>query len=52
MKQMKKSDWEAKKKEFLVMQTKQKDNLVLVENTLEEIELFIDVVTKKIETFK
>ena len=45
---MKKSDWEAKRKEFLEMQKKQKANLVLCENTLREIEVFIEAVDRQI----
>ena len=45
-------DWKDKEKEFLEMQTKQKANLILVENTLEEIDLFLKTVRDKIKTFK
>ena len=49
---MKKSDWVAKEKEFLEMQKKQKENQVLVEKTLEEIDLFLHAIETKIKTFK
>ncbi len=34
------------------MQKKQKANLVLVENTLEEIDVFLETIRDKIKTFK
>jgi len=49
---MNKSDWQLKEKEFLEMRTKQEGHLVLVQNTLEEIEVFLEVVKAKIKTFK
>ncbi len=47
-----KKDWEDKEKEFLEMLNKQKGNLILVENTLEEIDVFLKTIREKIKTFK
>ncbi len=49
---MKLEDWKKKEKEFLEMQDKQKANLILVQNTLEEIDLFLTTIREKIRTFK
>ena len=49
---MLKSDWKVKEKEFLDMQKKQRENLGLVENTLEELDFFLLAIKAKIKTFK
>ena len=49
---MNKKDWSIKESEFMDMQKKQKANLVLVENTLEEIDVFLETIRDKIKTFK
>ena len=49
---MNKEAWQDKEKEFLEMQDKQKANLILVENTLEEIDVFLETIRDRIKTFK
>ena len=49
---MNKEDWLAKEKEFVEMQDKQKGNLLLCQNTLEEIALLLETIRDKIKTFK
>ncbi len=49
---MNKKDWSIKESEFMEMEKKQKANLVLVENTLEEISIFLETIRAKIKTFK
>ena len=49
---MKKSDWVAKEKEFLEMQKKTRDNKIVVEKQLEELDLFLHAIETKIKTFK
>ena len=49
---MNKKDWSIKESEFMEMQKKQEANLVLVQNTLEEIDVFLGTIRDKIKTFK
>ncbi|KKL94850.1 hypothetical protein LCGC14_1860550 [marine sediment metagenome] len=49
---MNKKDWQDKLKEFLEMEKKSKENLIVVQKQLEEIDLFSEAVKSKIKTFK
>ena len=49
---MNKEDWEKKLAEFDEMKTKQEANKGLCENTIEELDVFMEVISAKIGTFK
>jgi len=49
---MNKKDWEDKEKGFLEMKEKSLAHKIVVENQLEELEVFLKSIRAKIQTFK
>ena len=49
---MNKKDWVDKEKEFIDMQAKANENLIVVQKQLEELKVFLEAIRVQIKTFK